>query len=159
MATESTAQVTLVKGPLTLKIGAFTFKRDSAIPVPINSRTEALIAKLRNDPKFHVTMPSKKAKPVDKESGKKKRVSEPPPPVDDDNEEEEGEEEEEGDEDDDEEDEDQDEAGAEQYARKELKDLKKAELLKIAKTFKLKLDPSSSRNTIVDAIMEAQSSG
>jgi uncharacterized Zn ribbon protein len=156
MATESTtAIVTLLKGPLTYRVKEYSFRQLSPIQIPINARNAELLEQLRGDANFEVKMPSKKADPK-KAEAKGKKASSPPPPVD---ESEEDETEEEGDEDEDEseEQEEETEEKAAGHARAELKDLSKADLLKIAKKLKVKgVSKQLSRSAIIDAIMEAQ---
>lgn len=160
MATESTtATVTLTKGPKTYRIGNLNFVRDTPMDVPITTLTQRTIERLRGNPNFVVSMPSKKGKKAADDKGKKKSTP-PPPPEDDESEDEseesEGEEEAEGDESEGEE-EEPSESELTQYARKDLKDLKKGELLKIAKALKVKkVNAELSRNAIIDAIMVAQ---
>ncbi len=157
MATESTtATVTLVKGPKTFRTGAYAFNKDQPTQVPITSLTQKMIDYLKASPNFVVQMPSKKAKKDDK----KKAKSLPPPPPEDDESEDESEEgeEDEGEEDETEgEEEEPTEEEVVQFARKDLKDMKKAELLKLAKSIKAKkVKPEMSRDAIIDAIMAAQ---
>jgi hypothetical protein len=140
MATESTtAIVTLLStGPLSYRSGNFVFKRNTPVPVPINARTEGLLAQLQSTKTFNVQMPSKKASKV-----KPKAVE-----VEEEVEEEESEEVEE--------DGEESEEEAQVHTRKALKGLKKPELLKIAKKVGAEASNSDARSAIIDAILEVQ---
>jgi cobalamin biosynthesis protein CobT len=159
MATESTtATITLTKGPKTYRIGNLTFVKDTPVSVAITSLTQRLVERLRGNPNFVVSMPSKKGKKTADDKGKKKSTP-PPPPEDDESEDESEEGEEESEEEDESEGEEEEpsESALAAYARKDLKDLKKGELLKIAKSLKVKkVNAELSRNAIIDAIMVAQ---
>lgn len=158
MATESTiATVTLVKGPTTFRVREYIFKQGTSIQIPITPRTESLLARLRSDKNFSVKMPSKKAaEPV--KAGKSKKSTPPPKvEVDEDESEEELEEDESEEEGEEDESEEETEEKTAEYARAKLKDLSKADLLKIAKKLKVKgVTKQLSRSAITDAIMQAQ---
>lgn len=149
-------QVTLRNGPVSVEVQGYRFARDRTVTVP--DADEALALRLKGDANFEVVS-LKPASAAPAPAAKKAKVP-PPPPPDDEEDSEEGsdEESEEEDEEDEETDLDGDEEGGDQSApltRKELKGLKKADLIEIATTNSVEVSPDASKNELIDAILEA----
>jgi len=139
-------QVTMVRGPLSYKVGETTFVRGRTVSISETDRTQPMIDALKRDKNFTVKY-LKPAKPAKPEKGKRRLRGEPPPPPPDEDEEEVEDEETE---------EEDDEEAEEGHTRDSLSTLKKSELREVADEMGIEYETSDSKSALIDAILDAQ---